>query len=126
MAESIPLIKLTRASIEFTTVGETAEAVAFTVSGRAADTPRLDSVPIKKFPIFFMAMNFNSHQFTTYYQEKEGNKLSFHLDSLISMIIHSIAKTGLVENSKIGYLFFIGINAVINKTDKQPFNDSGG
>jgi hypothetical protein len=126
MAERIPLIKLTRASIEFTTVGETAEAVAFTVSGRAAETPRLDSVPIKKFAIFFMAMNFNSCHFTTYYQENEGIKLSFHPDSLRSMIIHPIAKTGLVEYSKIGCLFSLGINGVINKTDKQPFNDSGG
>ena len=102
MAERIPLIKLTRASIELTTVGETADAVAFTVSGRAADTPKLDSVPIKKFPIFFMATILNSYQFTIIEGQKEGVKLTLHVDSLRSMIIHPIAKTGLVEYSKNG------------------------
>jgi hypothetical protein len=68
MAESKPLISEIRASIEFTIVGGTS-VTAFAVSGRAAETPKLDSVPIKKFPIFFMAYNINTHYITMIQEE---------------------------------------------------------
>ena len=55
MAESIPLTKLIRASRESITVDGTAPAV-LTAPGRAAETPRLDSVPTKKFPIVFIIL----------------------------------------------------------------------
>jgi hypothetical protein len=57
MAESKPLINEIRASTELTIAGETPEAVE-TESGRAAETPRLDMVPIKKFPMFFISYDF--------------------------------------------------------------------
>jgi hypothetical protein len=53
MAERIPLSKLIRALRALITLGGTADT-AFNVSGRAAETPRLVSVPAKKLPAFFI------------------------------------------------------------------------
>jgi hypothetical protein len=64
MAERIPLSKLIRASIESTRDPGSSDA-ALAVSGREAETPRLDSVPIKKFPMFFIVNRIDYPYFTT-------------------------------------------------------------
>mgnify|MGYP001767271748 CR=1 FL=1 len=53
MAESKPLTKLIRASIEFTMDAGTS-AAAITVPGIIIATPKLDSDPIKKLETFFI------------------------------------------------------------------------
>jgi hypothetical protein len=59
MAESKPLIRLIRASSEFTIPAGTS-AAAFAVWGIIIATPKLDSDPIKKLPKFLMSFFLNS------------------------------------------------------------------